>query len=224
MVELIFDNGDHTITGEYAAFNEISVKRMVSRDGASQYYLNGAKCRRRDITDLFLGTGLGPRSYSIIEQGMISRLIEAKPEEMRVFIEEAAGISKYKERRSETETRIKHTRENLERLTDLLDEVIAQIKRLDRQAKAAERYKKLKAQERRLTAELLGLRLLELNQIAEQNERLLAERENVLQAAIAEQRKADARRAGHEVAGRRKFRRRTACVRAGRGCRSCRWR
>jgi chromosome segregation protein len=98
-VELIFDNADHTITGEYAAFNEISVKRQVSRDGQSSYYLNGTKCRRRDITDLFLGTGLGPRSYSIIEQGMISQVIEAKPEELRVYLEEAAGISKYKERR-----------------------------------------------------------------------------------------------------------------------------
>ena len=121
MVELIFDNSDHTITGEYGAFDEISVKRMVSRDGASQYYLNGAKCRRRDITDLFLGTGLGPRSYSIIEQGMISQIIEARPEDLRVYLEEAAGISKYKERRKETETRIRHTRENLDRLSDLRD-------------------------------------------------------------------------------------------------------
>ena len=111
-VELIFDNSDHTISGEYASFNEISVKRTVSRDGTSNYYLNGTKCRRRDITDLFLGTGLGPRSYSIIEQGMISQIIEARPEDLRVYLEEAAGISKYKERRKETETRIRHTREN----------------------------------------------------------------------------------------------------------------
>jgi len=123
MVELIFDNSDHTITGEYGAFDEISVKRTVSRDSVNQYYLNGAKCRRRDITDLFLGTGLGPRSYSIIEQGMISQIIEAKPEELRVYLEEAAGISKYKERRKETETRIRHTRENLDRLNDLREEV-----------------------------------------------------------------------------------------------------
>ncbi len=110
-VELIFDNSDHTISGEFASFNEISVKRLVSRDGNSAYYLNGTKCRRRDITDLFLGTGLGPRSYSIIEQGMISQIIEARPEDLRVYLEEAAGISKYKERRKETETRIRHTRE-----------------------------------------------------------------------------------------------------------------
>ena len=129
-VELIFDNSDHTIAGEYAAFNEISVKRLVSRDGTSNYYLNGAKCRRRDITDLFLGTGLGPRSYSIIEQGMISQIIEARPEDLRVYLEEAAGISKYKERRKETETRIRHTRENLDRLDDLRDEVGKQLHHL----------------------------------------------------------------------------------------------
>ena len=104
-------------------YAEISVKRSVSRDGQSNYYLNGARCRRRDITDLFLGTGLGARSYSIIEQGMISQIIEARPEDLRVYLEEAAGISKYKERRKETETRIRHTRENLERLTDLREEV-----------------------------------------------------------------------------------------------------
>ncbi|MFK8054443.1 MAG: chromosome segregation protein SMC [Woeseiaceae bacterium] len=191
-IELLFDNADGKVGGQYAGFNEISIKRTVSRDAISTYYLNGAKCRRKDITQIFLGTGLGPRSYSIIEQGMISRLIEAKPEEMRVFIEEAAGISKYKERRRETENRIKHTRENLERLTDLLDEVQAQLKRLDRQAKAAERYKKLKTEERRTTAELLGLRLQELRELAEKNDRMLAERENHLQACLAEQRKTEA--------------------------------
>ena len=157
-VELLFDNSDGTIAGEYAKYNEISVRRMVSRDGQSQYYLNGTRCRRRDITGIFLGTGLGPRSYSIIEQGMISRLIEAKPEEMRVFIEEAAGISKYKERRRETSNRIKHTKENLDRLLDLLEEVEKQIKHLDRQAKTAERYGKYKEEERRTEAELLALR------------------------------------------------------------------
>ncbi|MFC7160396.1 chromosome segregation SMC family protein [Pseudidiomarina halophila] len=97
-VELVFDNSDGRIQGEYANYAEISVKRLVTRDGRSDYFLNASKCRRRDITDLFLGTGLGPRSYAIIEQGMISRLIESKPQELRVFIEEAAGISKYKER------------------------------------------------------------------------------------------------------------------------------
>ncbi|HEY5972062.1 MAG TPA: AAA family ATPase, partial [Pseudoxanthomonas sp.] len=131
-VELVFDNSDHAIggaasMGSVAAFNEISVKRTVSRDGQSQYYLNGTKCRRRDITDLFLGTGLGPRSYSIIEQGMISQIIEARPEDLRIYLEEAAGISKYKERRKETETRIRHTRENLDRLGDLREEITKQL-------------------------------------------------------------------------------------------------
>lgn len=118
-IELVFDNSDGSAPGEFVRFNEISVRRRVSREGQSEYFLNGSKCRRRDITDLFLGTGLGPRSYAIIEQGMISRLIEAKPEELRIYIEEAAGISKYKERRRETENRIRRTQENLERLTDL---------------------------------------------------------------------------------------------------------
>jgi len=101
-IELVFDNTDGTLGGEYASYAEIAIRRTVSRDGLSHYYLNGTRCRRRDITDIFLGTGLGPRSYAIIEQGMISRLIEAKPEDLRVYIEEAAGISKYKERRKDT--------------------------------------------------------------------------------------------------------------------------
>ncbi|MEO0576554.1 MAG: chromosome segregation protein SMC [Pseudomonadota bacterium] len=190
-IELLFDNTDGKVGGQYAAFNEISVRRTVSRDAISSYYLNGTKCRRKDITQIFLGTGLGPRSYSIIEQGMISRLIEAKPEEMRVFIEEAAGISKYKERRRETENRIKHTRENLERLTDLLEEVQTQLRRLDRQAKAAERYKKLKNEERKISAELLGLKLRDLTVIAEDHDRVIADKENQLQSLIASQRKAE---------------------------------
>lgn len=156
-VELTFDNSQGKAKGEYAKFNEISVKRLVSRDGQSKYFLNNTRCRRRDIADLFLGTGLGPRSYAIIEQGMISRIIDAKPEELRVYFEEAAGISKYKERRRETATRIKHTRENLERLTDVRDEVEKQIKRLDRQAKTADKYKQLKQQYRRIHAEHLVL-------------------------------------------------------------------
>ncbi|MFA7488866.1 MAG: AAA family ATPase, partial [Lysobacteraceae bacterium] len=147
-VELIFDNSDGTLTGEYAAFNEISVKRLVSRDGQSSYYLNGTRCRRRDITDLFLGTGLGPRSYSIIEQGMISQIVEARPEELRVFLEEAAGISKYKERRKETEQRIRHTRENLDRLNDLREEVDKQLEHLKRQARQAEQYQQYKEDQR----------------------------------------------------------------------------
>src|SRR6056300_615423 len=135
-IELLFDNTSGRLTGEYAAYSEISIRRQVSRDGQSSYFLNSVKCRRKDITDIFLGTGLGPRSYSIIEQGMISQLIEAKPEELRIFIEEAAGISKYKERRRETENRMKRTRENLDRLTDIREELERQLQHLQRQAKA----------------------------------------------------------------------------------------
>ncbi|MGM0769881.1 MAG: chromosome segregation protein SMC [Pseudomonadota bacterium] len=157
-IELVFDNSDGSAPGEFVRFNEISVRRRVSREGQSEYFLNGSKCRRRDITDLFLGTGLGPRSYAIIEQGMISRLIEAKPEELRVYIEEAAGISKYKERRRETENRIRRTQENLERLTDLRDELGRQLQHLERQAAAAEKYKAFKHEERQKKAELTVLR------------------------------------------------------------------
>ena len=163
-IELVFDNSDGSAPGEFARFNEISVRRRVSREGQSEYFLNGSKCRRRDITDLFLGTGLGPRSYAIIEQGMISRLIEAKPEELRVYIEEAAGISKYKERRKETESRIRRTQENLERLSDLRDELGRQLQHLERQAEAAEKYKTYKHEERRKKAELTVLRWQSLDQ------------------------------------------------------------
>jgi chromosome segregation protein len=188
-VELLFDNTDTTLEGQYAKYAEISIRREVTRDGISNYFLNGTRCRRKDITGVFLGTGLGPRSYSIIEQGMISRLIEAKPEEMRVFLEEAAGISKYKERRRETSNRIKHTKENLDRLLDVLDEVEKQIKHLDRQARTAERYGKYKDEERRTAAELLALRIKDLDDHGSNAERELAERKTRLEASIAEQRK-----------------------------------
>ena len=188
-VELLFDNTDTTLEGQYAKYAEISIRREVTRDGISNYFLNGTRCRRKDITGVFLGTGLGPRSYSIIEQGMISRLIEAKPEEMRVFLEEAAGISKYKERRRETSNRIKHTKENLDRLLDVLEEVEKQIKHLDRQAKTAERYGRYKDEERLTAAELLALRIKDLDEHAVNADRELAERKTRLEAAIAEQRK-----------------------------------
>ena len=184
-VELLFDNSETTLEGQYAKYAEIAIRREVSRDGISNYFLNGTRCRRKDITGVFMGTGLGPRSYSIIEQGMISRLIEAKPEEMRVFLEEAAGISKYKERRRETTNRIKHTKENLDRLMDLLEEVEKQIKHLDRQAKTAERYGKLKDSERRTTAELLALRLRDLDERAGEANAVLGERETALEGEIA---------------------------------------
>jgi chromosome segregation protein len=191
-VELLFDNTDTTLEGQYAKYAEISIRREVSRDGISNYFLNGTKCRRKDITGVFLGTGLGPRSYSIIEQGMISRLIEAKPEDMRVFIEEAAGISKYKERRRETSNRIKHTKENLDRLLDVLDEVEKQIKHLDRQARTAERYSKFKAEERRTSAEVLALRTKDLDERGGEAKARLSERKTALEAAIARQRSLEA--------------------------------
>lgn len=190
-VELIFDNSDHTIAGEFAAFNEISVKRQVSRDGQSNYYLNGTKCRRRDITDLFLGTGLGPRSYSIIEQGMISQIIEARPEDLRIYLEEAAGISKYKERRKETETRIRHTRENLERLSDLREEIGKQLEHLKRQAKQAEQYQALQEERRIKDAEWKALEFRGLDSRLQALREGLSQEETKLQQLIAEQREAE---------------------------------
>jgi chromosome segregation protein len=176
-IELVFDNSDGRIVGEYASYNEIAIKRKVTRDGTANYYLNGNKCRRRDITDIFLGTGLGPRSYAIIEQGMISRLIESKPDELRVYIEEAAGISKYKERRRDTESRINRTKENLERLTDIRDELGRQLGRLERQAKAAEKYAEYKKQERQLTVELLALRWRDYDQSGQQQKQIIGKLE-----------------------------------------------
>ncbi|MTI73013.1 MAG: chromosome segregation protein SMC [Stenotrophomonas sp.] len=192
-VELIFDNTDHTIAGEYASFNEISVKRTVSRDGSSNYYLNGTKCRRRDITDLFLGTGLGPRSYSIIEQGMISQIIEARPEDLRVYLEEAAGISKYKERRKETETRIRHTRENLDRLNDLREEIGKQLEHLRRQARQAEQYQALQEERRVKDAEWKALEYRGLDGRLGGLREALAREETRLQQLVAEQREAESR-------------------------------
>ncbi|WP_434984507.1 chromosome segregation protein SMC [Vreelandella zhaodongensis] len=157
-IELKFDNRDGGMGGVYAQYSEIAVKRLVTRDGQSNYFFNGQKCRRRDIADLFMGTGLGPRSYAIIGQGMISRLIEARPDDLRATLEEAAGISKYKERRRETENRMRRTQENLERLDDIREELDKQLERLKRQAEAAKRYQDLKQQEYRLKGELALLR------------------------------------------------------------------
>ncbi|MFB2780779.1 chromosome segregation protein SMC [Shewanella mangrovisoli] len=172
-VELVFENKEGRLAGQYASYEEISVKRQVSRDGESWYFLNGQKCRRKDITDLFMGTGLGPRSYAIIEQGTISRLIESKPQDLRTFIEEAAGISRYKERRRETENRIRHTRENLERLGDIRSELAKQLEKLSQQAKAAKQYRELKQAERKTHAELLVMRYQELqSQMASLSEQI----------------------------------------------------
>lgn len=183
-VELVFDNSDGQIAGPFAAYSEISVRRELMRDGNSQYYLNGRKCLKRDVTDLFLGTGLGGKNqYAIIEQGMVSRMIEAKPEELRQWLEEAAGISKYKDRRKETESRIKQTRENLARLNDLRSEIQQRLEVLTKQAANAEKYRELKTAERRLRAEILALRLRQFEEQGRGHEAAIGEHEAALEAA-----------------------------------------
>ena len=144
-VELVFDNADHRAGGQWGQFLEIAVKRVLTRDGNSSYYINNQPVRRRDVQDVFLGTGLGPRAYAIIGQGTISRIIESKPEELRLFLEEAAGVSKYKERRRETAHRLTDTRENLTRVEDILRELNANLDKLEKQAEVAARYNTLQA-------------------------------------------------------------------------------
>ena len=191
-VELVFDNSDGKIGGEYANYNEVALRRAVSRDGSSDYFINGMKVRRKDITQLFLGTGLGSRSYAIIEQGMISRVIEARPDDLRAFLEEAAGISRYKERRRETENRIGQTRENLDRLNDLREEVEKQIRHLQRQAATARRYQTLKDEERKLHAELLALRLKSLDAEATARDAMTEQCETAMHAVLADLREVEA--------------------------------
>ena len=166
-IELYFDNQNNTLDAKFAKFSEIVIKREVSRDGVSNYYLNNTRCRRKDIKEVFLGTGLGPRSYAIIEQGMISRLVEAKPEELRSYLEEAAGISKYKEKRRETELRLKHTKDNLNRLNDVMKEITSQLSKLERQAKAAGDYRELKNNEHGLKLNLICLKWNNYNKLIE---------------------------------------------------------
>ena len=144
-VELVFDNSDHRAGGQWGQFGEIAVKRVLTRDGTSSYYINNQPVRRRDVQDVFLGTGLGPRAYAIIGQGTISRIIESRPEELRLFLEEAAGVSKYKERRRETENRLSDTRENLTRVEDILRELNANLEKLEKQAAVAQRFNALQA-------------------------------------------------------------------------------
>ena len=192
-VELVFDNSEGKIGGPYASYNEVALRRSVSRDGTSDYFINGTKVRRKDITQLFLGTGLGTRSYAIIEQGMISRIIEARPDDLRAFLEEAAGISRYKERRRETESRIAQTRENLDRLNDLREEVEKQIRHLQRQAATARRYQTLKEEERKLQAELFALRLQGLDAEAQVRDAASVHCDTALQGAVADLREAEAR-------------------------------
>lgn len=191
-IELVFDNSAGRLGGEYARYREIAVRRVVSRDGQSHYFLNGSRCRRRDVTDVFLGTGLGPRSYAIIEQGTISRVVEASPEQLRGFLEEAAGISRYKERRRETENRIRHTRENLERVDDLREELGKQLEKLQRQARNAERYRALKGEERARRGNLLALRWRGLEQRVSELERETQAISVQLEAGVSRQREAEA--------------------------------
>jgi chromosome segregation protein len=160
-IELLFDNSSGKIGGEYASFNEISIKRVMTRDAQSTYFINSTKCRRKDVQDIFLGTGLGPSSYAIIEQGMVSKLVSAKPEELRTHIEEAAGVSKYRERRRETESRIKKTKENLSRVKDIKDEIERLIRRLENQANAAEKYNQFKKEESQKQTDIAILYSLE---------------------------------------------------------------
>ncbi|EPC02807.1 hypothetical protein L861_23625 [Litchfieldella anticariensis FP35 = DSM 16096] len=192
-IELLFDNRDGSMGGPYAQYAEIAVKRQVTRDSQSTYFFNGQKCRRRDIADLFLGTGLGPRSYALIGQGMISRLIEARPEELRSTLEEAAGISKYKERRRETENRMRRTQENLERLDDIREELDKQLERLKRQAEAAKRYQALKQEEYRLKGELALLRGRGLRAQQDEQESRVRELETQVEREILGQRQCETR-------------------------------
>ncbi len=185
-VELIFDNTEGKIGGEYASYAEIAIKRMISRESDSTYFLNGARCRKRDVVDLFLGTGLGPRSYSIIGQNMISKIIEAKPEELRNYLEEAAGISKYKERRHETSLRIQHAKENIARVNDLCAELEKQLSNLKHQANVAEKFKTLKQQERVLQAELYAIQWRQLDVLMVDDTLKIQHEETALEARNSE--------------------------------------
>ena len=169
-IELLFDNSLGKLGGEYSKYNEISVKRIMTKDGQSDYYINNTRVRRKDVQDMFLGTGLGSNSYAIIEQGMISKIVSAKPEELRMYIEEVAGISKYKDRRKETESKVKRTKENISRVKDIRDEISRAVKRLENQAKAAERYNSLVEKEEKLKLDIAIIDSLNANHDKEQYE------------------------------------------------------
>ena len=172
-IELLFDNQDNKIGGSYANFSELALRREISQDSPSKFFLNGRRCRRRDIRDLFLGSGFGARSYSVIEQGFVGRIVTAKPEELRVHLEEVAGVSKYRERRRETEKKIDSTRENLERVKDYATELARQISYLERQAREAARYSDLREKERSVQAKLVVLQVQTVEaQIEEQEARM----------------------------------------------------
>lgn len=206
-VELVFDNQDGSLGGEYASYSEISIRRMINRESDSSYFLNGTRCRRKDIIDIFLGTGLGPRSYSIIGQNMISRLIEAKPDDMRTYLEEAAGVSKYKERRRETQNRIQHTQENMARLDDVRTELDKQLNTLKRQASSAERFKALKEEERTFRAQWLAAQWRQFDgklvqytlQIQQQETGLEAKQTELGEINLATEKKRDEYHAASEI-------------------------
>ena len=160
-VELVFDNSDHRAGGQWGQFTEIAVRRVLTRDGTSSYFINNQSVRRRDVQDVFLGTGLGPRAYAIIGQGTISRIIESKPEELRLFLEEAAGVSKYKERRRETENRLSDTRSNLTRVEDILRELNSSLEKLERQAEVAQKYQAMQTDVTRKQHQIWFLRRAE---------------------------------------------------------------
>ena len=191
-VELIFDNADGRAAGQWSAYGEIAVKRVLTRDGTSSYYINNLPARRRDIQDIFLGTGLGPRAYAIIGQGMIARIIEAKPEELRVFLEEAAGVSKYKERRRETENRLHDTRENLTRVEDIVRELTTNLEKLEGQAIVATKYKQLQAEGEEKQRLLWLLRKNEAGNEAERQQRAIREAQVELEAQTARLREVEA--------------------------------
>ena len=170
-IELLFDNSQNKLDSKFAKFSEIMIRREANRDGTSTYFLNNARCRRKDIREVFLGTGLGPRSYAIIEQGMISKIIDSKPEELRTYLEEAAGISKYKEKRRETELRLKHTSENLSRLNDIMREINSSLTKLQKQARDAELYKELKSKEEGLKINIIAKKIISFDEKLEHSQK-----------------------------------------------------
>src|SRR5512147_1518858 len=191
-VELVFDNTLARAGGQWNQFTEIAVKRVLTRDGTSSYYINNQPVRRRDVQDVFIGTGLGPRAYAIIGQGTISRIIESKPEELRLFLEEAAGVSKYKERRRETENRLKDTRENLTRIEDILRELNANLDKLEKQAEVAAQYRALQQSGELKLHQRWFLKHRDASAEEERVKKAVLEATNPLEARLAELRHGEA--------------------------------
>jgi chromosome segregation protein len=204
-VELVFDNTLARAGGQWNQFSDIAVKRVLTRDGTSSYYINNQPVRRRDVQDVFLGTGLGPRAYAIIGQGTISRIIESKPEELRMFLEEAAGVSKYKERRRETENRLKDTRENLVRVEDILRELNANLEKLEKQAEVAQTYRALQEEGTTKLHQLWFLKHRDASKEEERVKKAVADAQTALEEKIAQLRhtesELDTVRQAHYAAG-----------------------